>query len=332
MPINPERAYELSHTHYGENDLTDAEWETSLNFAQPYRKEVPHIDDFKESHPNDVERQRDKQVLRAKADTANMEKTERSIMLEALLAEHIEQSEWLGSNAYTFQTTDYDDLINHTDLVVEFEMSEGEQYLAIDVTTSGGESFQKKRDGIGREVKQGSLTMIKYFKSQVDFDTPEKVLRHIPRVAVSLQPDVIQHLASIQKNILERKPGANQEMANDPVQFDILKQIENQLTDDVIYCLRSFPDIESVPHDKKKEIQRLIEIVEHLPVADNGGIKDDDKEKITDLLGPVANDSADDATTSRKALSGYQTLKQLTRVRKTIQDIIAEKGETKSNA
>jgi len=252
MPINPERAYELSHTHYGENDLTDAEWETSLNFAQPYRKEVPHIDDFKESHPNDVERQRDKQVLRAKADTANMEKTERSIMLEALLAEHIEQSEWLGSNAYTFQTTDYDDLINHTDLVVEFEMSEGEQYLAIDVTTSGGESFQKKRDGIGREVKQGSLTMIKYFKSQVDFDTPEKVLRHIPRVAVSLQPDVIQHLASIQKNILERKPGANQEMANDPVQFDILKQIENQLTDDVIYCLRSFRTLKASRTTKKR--------------------------------------------------------------------------------
>jgi len=331
MSFNPERAFEYAHS-FSERDLTDDEWEVNLSFAQPYRKKEPHIDDFKKIHQSDIDRQRDKQkVIGLKTRASEMEKTERAILLEAILAEHIEQSEWLGSNAYTFQTTEFDDRINHTDLVVEFEVPEGERYLAIDVTTTGDDrvlSDKKKR--ISQEIGRGSMTMIKYFESQVDMDNPQKVLNHIPRVVVNIRPEIIERLATTQRKILDKKPGANQAMAHDAVQIEILTQIESQLTDDVIQVLRNFSDIKHVPSDRKKDVERLLEIISHLSGSTERVVKQAEEKGFLDILEQIAQteDDEQDAGNQPK-ISQYVMLKKLTQVRSIIQSTLSEKKENK---
>ncbi|MEK7189017.1 MAG: hypothetical protein AAB671_00730 [Patescibacteria group bacterium] len=327
MTLNPEQMFAREHSRQ-EGELSEKEWEVNLQFAQPYRKEEPNIDDFKELNPDDLDRQRDKQKTAGLQRRDVAEKTERAVILEALLAEHIERSEWMGGNAYTFQTTEFDDRINHTDLVIEFGRPEGGQYLAIDVTTAKDREVQaRKRERIDQEVDIGKLTTIKYFESQTDDERPQKTLRHIPRAVIHVSPEALKRITEIQYDILQKKKGANQKMAEDPVQIELLEQIENQMTEHVIRILHNFRDFKDVPARFKQDVERLIDIVRHLPAPAHRAAKNFDQEEITEIMERMLEAQEGDEET-QDYLTPYRALKKISAIRRIVRSVKEEKQET----
>ncbi|MBI1961514.1 MAG: hypothetical protein HYS45_02330 [Parcubacteria group bacterium] len=328
MTLNPEQMFAREHS-MREDDLSEKEWEVNLQFAQPYRKEEPKIDDFKQLNPDDLDRQRDKQkVADLKRRTSEMEKTERAVILEAVLAEQIERSEWMGGDAYTFQTTEFDDRINHADLVIEFGRPEGAHYLAIDVTTAQDADVRaKKRERIDQEVDAGKLTSIKYFESQADEEHPQKSLNNIPRAVIYVSPEALKRITEIQYDILEKKKGTNQKMAQDPVQLEILGQIESQMTEHVIRILHNFRDFKDVPPKFKQDLERLIDIVRRLPAPAHRAAEGFDQDEVVEIMQKIL-ETKDEDEKGAKSLTPYRALKKISAVRRIIRSARTEKQET----
>ncbi len=328
MTLNPEQMFARERSTR-EGELSEKEWDVNLKFAQSYRKKEPHIDDFAELNPDDLDRQRDKQkVAELKRRTSEMEKTERAVILEAILAEQIEQSEWMGGDAYTFQTTEFDDRTNHTDLVVEFERPEGARYLAIDVTTAQDKSVRaKKRERIDQEVDMGRLTSIKYFESQTDEERTQKSLRHIPRAVIHASPETLKRITEIQYDILQKKKGANQKMAEDPVQLELLGQIESQMTEHVIRILHNFRDFKDVPPRFKNDLERLIDIVRRLPAPARQAAKNFDKNEVTEIIERIL-EAQDEEEQGTGSLTPYRALRKISAIRSIVRSAQTEKQET----
>ena len=134
--LNPEETYLKEHT-LSEEKLSSAEEKVSEEYFPEYQSEEPKMDDFSDIYSRE-KIEDDKNELAEIKKKHQYEKTERSIILETVLTKHIEQSNWIGENCYVVQTSKYDDVINHTDLIVEFEREKNDEAtrLAIDVTTS----------------------------------------------------------------------------------------------------------------------------------------------------------------------------------------------------
>lgn len=144
-------------------------------------------------------------------------------IFEAIVFDQIERSNWLGESAMTIQASDYDDIHNGVDTIVEFEeedTSHSHLALAIDVTTSQ-DSLNKKLDRIKREIESGSLTQIKYFYSESIGFRGEKT--KVPRVVIGAEKKTISDLVS---KWMDQK---NKELAEHIVQVIILEQIRIQL-------------------------------------------------------------------------------------------------------
>ncbi len=325
MTLNPEQMFAREHS-IREPELSEREWEVNVRFAQPYRKGEPTIDDFQELNPDALDRQRDKQkVADLKRRASEMEKTERAVILEAILAEHVEQSEWMGGDAYTFQTTEFDDRINHADLVIEFERPEGAQYLAIDVTTAQDESVRiKKRERIDQEVDTGKLASIKYFESQADTEPPQQSLHSIPRAIIYVSPEALKRITELQYDILEKKKGANQKMAEDPVRIDLLNQVETQMTEHVIRILHNFRDFKDVPPRFQRDLERLIDIVRHLPAPAHRAARSFDQDEVTEIMERMLEIQEEDEKATER-LTPYQALKKISAIRRIVRSAKAEK-------
>ncbi len=118
--------------------------------------------------------------------------------LEYLVYRHINSNRTLGERARAIKTTEYDDVINGTDLVVEFEDSESARPdrlgFAIDVTF-GSQTLTKKFDSIKKQIEIGTLGKMKYYHS------PKQGLRGelslLPRVVVGIEKNQIEKLATL---------------------------------------------------------------------------------------------------------------------------------------
>ncbi len=161
-------------------------------------------------------------------------KTVRSVILEYVIYHHAESSDWIAGNSgecYTVETTEYDDRVNHTDLVVEWKIGGRIYRLAIDVTSSETDRVvSRKEQSIRHEIESGNLTTIKYFESQAE---PKKVgkIQGIPRAIVAFDRDSIQKLCG---NLVNKKP---RELAHNPEQLLILEEISKQMSDQIEYAL-----------------------------------------------------------------------------------------------
>lgn len=145
-------------------------------------------------------------------------------VMEGILYEHIEQSNWFGETASTIKTSLYDDYVNHVDLIVEFEEESkalSHLGLAIDVTF-GTTAMQKKFDTIREEILSGKLTEVKYFESE---RSPHKGLyRKLPRVVIGVEREHVIELAALWLD-----PKRKKEFAVHPIQKVILQEIASQL-------------------------------------------------------------------------------------------------------
>ena len=159
--------------------------------------------------------------------------TTRAIILEHLLAEQIEQSEWFGEGATTFTTTEFDDRTRGIDLVVSWENAEGEPvHLGIDFTTSISQpTLKKKLSRLRTDARSGSLASIRYFmEEKPDGSQEPKSLHRIPRVVLGLSRTRIVGLAKR----LEGSDFSRESFAKDALQYALMQQASAQLETTVL--------------------------------------------------------------------------------------------------
>lgn len=161
--------------------------------------------------------------LRTKFETTDPHKKYADV-LESILYEHIEQSNWFGESATTIKTSHYDDIINGIDLIVEFEeasKSLSHLGLAVDITF-GTTSMQKKFQTIRSEIEAGTLAEVKYFESE---RSPHKGLyQKLPRVVIGAEREHVIKLAAMWLD-----PKRKKEFSDHPIQKVILTEISTQL-------------------------------------------------------------------------------------------------------
>ena len=89
--------------------------------------------------------------------TPESQKTKKiATVLEAIIHEQTELSDWLGPDASTVSTSRYDDIANGTDTIVRFQRedeADAHLGLAIDVTFSP--DIREKLDGVKEDIKHG---------------------------------------------------------------------------------------------------------------------------------------------------------------------------------
>lgn len=172
----------------------------------------------------------------------------RAQILEALLAEQIELSEWFGENTMTIIPTEYDDFYHGIDLAAEFKENDNLQYLAmgLDVTTSQGISLLTKLMLIKGKIEAGELTKMKYFMSERLPDFRGQMV-NIPSIIIGVDPRTINELAELwltidkSKNaghdidqitrdeLREKAREAQHELAHHRTRVLILREIKLQL-------------------------------------------------------------------------------------------------------
>lgn len=156
-----------------------------------------------------------------------------SEIMEGIIYDQSERSNWLGPHAHTIKTSEFDDIINGVDLVVEFdepEMSRRHLALAVDATF-GSRNLEKKFSRIKAEIDSGKLGSIKYFRSQNGNYRGE--LSQVPRVVTGIDQEHLLDLAGIWNQ------GLNKELAVHPAQRLVLAQIAQQLKTFAAYAERT---------------------------------------------------------------------------------------------
>lgn len=174
-------------------------------------------------------------------------KTERADLLEKILEEQCETADWLGENAFVTSITEYDDRVNHTDLVIEWENEDGSMLkLAVDCTvTEDPEVLEKKYGYSLAGIRDRCLTRIKYFQSSKNFDEIGPI-DMIPRIVLNVRKEKLDNLCSaiIQKEVQYHY-----------MQYYILLNIQKQMQYQLNYIEKYFQrNIKiSNPNDKKRD-------------------------------------------------------------------------------
>jgi hypothetical protein len=159
---------------------------------------------------------------------------ERADLLEAVLNNEAEMSNWMGEDAYTFRTFEYDDF-KGVDTVVEWEPEEGGEppRLAIDFTTASNPAkVREKFDRIRKDLdkKKDYLAQVKYYFSDAkgEFES----IDHAPHVVVGLDKDRMKMLAE------DLQGSEKGELGEHPVQLVLFEQMDEQLSSQLMYVAR----------------------------------------------------------------------------------------------
>jgi hypothetical protein len=159
-----------------------------------FAKSKPKMDEFKGTiySTDDIERDLQKlyDVERKHVRAIGEKAAQR---LELVVGRNTEMNNWLGETAFTYQTHDFDDVLHHTDMVVEWHDDKlGVVRLGIDVTTAdprtkkGRDVLEEKHAITDRKITEGRLHEVKYFKG-TDAQDKEFLGRiMIPRVVINI--------------------------------------------------------------------------------------------------------------------------------------------------
>ena len=146
---NPEQSF-LNEYTLKEKPLTEEESFIQGELVTKYNKERPKLKDF--PYPEE-EIKRDKERIIKIKKGFQYEKTQRAEILEAIINDQVDQAEWFGP-CYIIPSSEYDDIINHTDSIIEFEKENKTYRLAIDITVSKNKAdLDKKRKFIQKDIK-----------------------------------------------------------------------------------------------------------------------------------------------------------------------------------
>lgn len=200
------------------------------------------LDDFadvrsKEEIEHDKKLEEHLPALFAKETTLEMEERKRwATVFEAIVHNHVELDDWLGSGARTVRPSRYDDYTNGVDTIVEFggekNTEGGESHLALAVDVAYGASLTSKLDRIKREIESGNLTTVKYFKSEDG--THKGTLSHVPRVVIGAELGTVKELAEswthMARGESEQRKGHKRDLSEHPMQLQMLDEIRVQLS------------------------------------------------------------------------------------------------------
>ena len=151
------------------------------------------------------------------------DRSRRGKIAEALIFNCIEMNNWFGENCATVAASEYDDLCQGTDVVLEFDRGDKIVRLAVDVTIKQDPSDKKHE--VLEGIENGELTRLQYFVSELD-ETQGQVSR-IPKIILQLDVPTIQRLCRLISN--HKKA----ELARDQVQYDFLREAQEQLEDQI---------------------------------------------------------------------------------------------------
>lgn len=255
---NLEGAYEKAENFLDENRI-DMQDFRKLYGDENVDNDAKHVSDLKQKMAEDNTPE-------------EIEAKKLATIFEVIISEQAELSDWLGPNATTYITTEYDDIVNKVDTIVEItdeEKAASHLGLAIDATYSNLllEKFRSIKDNISK----GKLATIKYFESpSMDF---KGKLNKVPRVIVSADPETIKNLIKLWEN------GDKKALAEHPIQFQILEEILVQLDAFEIYAKKiGKPEIASKFRKMTTVINKIF--TDKSDSIEDTGIRDGSLEKI----------------------------------------------------
>lgn len=191
-------------------------------------------------------------------------------ILEAIVCEHGELSEWFGPQSRVIKTSRFDDYINKIDMVVETE-TDNRQFshlaLGVDVTFGSADLHNKfvGPNGIKARIDAGALGEIKYFHSDRQHFTGRK--NRVPQVVVGFEIERVKELALLWMN------RRNKELERHAAQVTILEEAELQLKVYADYA-RKIDQDELVPI-LEAELQKVRELLNQKRALGIRGLKGD---------------------------------------------------------
>jgi hypothetical protein len=175
-----------------------------------------------------------------------------AVILEGIINEQIELSDWFGADASTIVPSRYDDIVNGVDCIVEFEEGENSAShlaLAIDAVSSTG--VRKKFERIKHDIDNGHLAEIKYFASAFLGIRGEK--SNVPKVVIGADR---KHIREVMELWLNNK---RKELAEHYLQIQILKEIKIQLEVFIQYAnSKGKPDMANIYKKALLIVKRII--------------------------------------------------------------------------
>jgi len=165
--------------------------------------------------------EREKEIEENHKATGTEESARYAVVLEALMHEAGQKSQWFGEKAKTIKTSRIDDIRAGVDEVVSIENSKDSLShfgLAIDVTYK--ESPRSKFASIKREIQSGRLASVKYFTE----NKGEKMhaLNDLPRFVVGADIGTVTELVDMWLRDDEKG------LREHPIQYQILEELLRQ--------------------------------------------------------------------------------------------------------
>jgi len=227
----------------------------------------------------------------SKLDPKSLEKLthskKRSEALEIIIADQIESSDWFGSDSLFFRTTEYDDLVNGVDAVVEFNIGDynNPERLALSIDSTSRTDSHTIEQKIDRNISKlfSNKLEVKYFESpNIDTDQIYKgVLKDVVPVVIGLEASNTNNLISLFSRLIKLDKSANdtslsnnqrtsfkkeliqtrRKIEKDPTQLIFLREIELQLE---MYTLTLTKENNPNINIKVSNIQKLSEIIRNV--------------------------------------------------------------------
>ena len=149
--------------------------------------------------------------------------------LEVALHERVNNDGWFGDRAHMIMPSDYDDLANGNDGVLEFhEQAGAKSYLGLAIDVTFYHDPGKKFEIIKEQIDESRLGTVKYFRSSDN--TFEGRLKNVPRAVVML------NAADATRMVRDWDAGADDQ--HSPLRGLILRQLEKQLSAYQTYARR----------------------------------------------------------------------------------------------
>ena len=212
----------------------------------------------------DLNKVRSQEALFRSQETPETERALRySAILEAIIHEQIELSDWLGPEVMSRKASRFDDIFNGVDSIAEFQQEHKPSYLALSLDVTYGHP-EKKLKRIRNEIDHETLSQIKYFESS---DGSFKgSLKKVPRVVIGADFHQIERLADLWVN------GKKKELAEDPMQLQILDEVAMQLRSFQTYATRNnHPAVAAIYQRQLELIQRIMNAPEKIALRNVPG-------------------------------------------------------------
>lgn len=238
------------HTEARRLEISEEEMELFRYYRSKPEMAPVNEDDFRDVY-NDVDTDLEF-ISQQKKEKGMGVKSIRGELLENIIAEHVELSDWFGDSAYTVRTAEYDDR-RGVDIVFEFARQDSSVIrVAADVTVSERiDNIDKKETVIKEGIKSGQLASVKYFQSEID-RTKGKI-EQLPHILLSVSPEQVQEIAK------KVKAEGIKIMGKDSIQLLLIEQLHDQLDSQVHYSLKILMEkLDSIYSRLSKEAQREV--------------------------------------------------------------------------